>query len=79
MPSARDPAKGGLRRVQMDLPARSFERLERLRDVTEAASYAEVMRNALRLYEAMITEVEAGNAILIKRGDVTAPLTIFAA
>lgn len=79
MANARDPANSGVRRVQMDMPAKSFERLERLRDVTEAASYAEVMRNALRLYEAMISEVEAGNEILIKRGSVTSPLTIFSA
>jgi hypothetical protein len=79
MPSARESATSGLRRVQMDMPAKSFERLERLRDVTEAASYAEVMRNALRLYEAMIDEVEAGHEIMIKRGGVTAPLKVFAA
>ena len=79
MANARDSANGGVRRVQMDMPAKSFERLERLRNVTEAASYAEVMRNALRLYEALISEVEVGHEILIKRGSVTAPLKIFSA
>lgn len=67
------------RRVQIDMPQKSFERLERLKEITEAASYAEVMRNALRLYEAMVAEIEAGNEVLIKRGLVTAPMKIFAA
>jgi len=72
-------ASAGVRRIQMDMPPRSVERLERLRDLTEAASYAEVMRNALRLYEAMIGEVEAGHEILVKRGEVVVPLSIFVA
>ncbi len=63
----------------MEMPPRSIERLERLQVITEASSYAEVMRNALRLYEALIDEVEAGNEIMIKRGEVTAPLPIFSA
>ena len=72
-------ASGGTRRIQMEMPPKSVERLKRLQNVTEAASYAEVMRNALRLYEALIDEVEAGHEILVKRGDVVAPLPIFAA
>ena len=69
---------GGTKRIQMDMPPKSVERLKRLQEVTEAASYAEVMKNALRLYEAMIGEVEGGNEILVKRGKVVAPLHIFA-
>ena len=79
MPKTSSIPAGATRRIQMDMPAKSVERLERLRDVTEAASYAEVMRNALRLYEALIKEADAGHEILIKRGDVVAPLTIFTA
>jgi len=79
MSKTRETAGSAVRRVQMDMPAKSFERLERLRDTTEAASYAEVMRNALRLYEAMIHEVEAGHEILVRRGNVIAPLPVFAA
>ncbi len=48
------------RRVQMEMPPRSMERLEALKIRTEATSYAEVVKNALRLYEAMIDEVEQG-------------------
>ena len=71
--------KGASRRIQMDMPPRSVERLKRLQERTEAASYAEVMKNALRLYEALIEEVEAGNEIMAKRGEDTVPLIIFAA
>lgn len=53
------------KRVQLDLPERSVVRLQELRSKTEAASYAEVIKNALRLYEAVIEEAEAGNKFLV--------------
>lgn len=53
-------------RVQLDLPEASFNRLKVLKTKTEAATYAEVMRHALRLYEAMIEESEAGNQLCLK-------------
>ena len=53
-------------RVQLELPESSMERLKTLRDKTEATSYAEVMKNALRLYEALINEAESGNEVCIK-------------
>jgi hypothetical protein len=43
-----------------------MERLKALKDKTEAASYAEVIKNSLRLYEALISEAESGNEVLIK-------------
>jgi Arc/MetJ-type ribon-helix-helix transcriptional regulator len=36
-------------RVQLELPPTSMARLRELRDKTEAASYSEVLKNALRL------------------------------
>ena len=57
------------RRVQMDMPRRSMERLEALKIRTESTSYAEVVKNALQVYEAIIDEVEQGNEIMVKRGD----------
>jgi hypothetical protein len=68
-----------IRRIQMDMPETSIIRLKRLQEVTEAASYAEVMKNALRLYEAMIQEVDGGADILIRRGDEIEKLAIFSA
>jgi hypothetical protein len=54
-----------LKRVQFDLPHKSIERLDAIKAKTEASSYAEVLRNALRLYEAVIEQAEAGNTFLI--------------
>ena len=56
-------------RVQLELPESSMERLKALRDKTEAASYAEVIKNSLRLYEALIKEAEGGNQVCIKNSD----------
>jgi hypothetical protein len=39
------------RRVQMALSSNSFDRLNRLKDMSEASTYTEVMKDALRLYE----------------------------
>lgn len=79
MPNGQKAIDRASKRIQMDMPQRSVERLKRLQDVTEAASYAEVMKNALRLYEALIEEVEAGNKIMVKRGNEVVPLLIFSA
>ena len=54
------------KRVQFDLPERSLIRLQELRDETEAASYAEVVKNALRLYEAVVKDTKAGNRFLVQ-------------
>lgn len=70
--------KPEMKRVQMDMPPKSLLRLKRLQEVTEASSYTEVVRNALRLYEVLVDEHEAGNELLIKRGDTVAPLQVFA-
>jgi Arc/MetJ-type ribon-helix-helix transcriptional regulator len=56
-------------RVQLELPPQAMERLQRLKDKTEAASYAEVIRNALRVFEALANEHEQGAEFLVKRKD----------
>jgi Arc/MetJ-type ribon-helix-helix transcriptional regulator len=56
-------------RVQLELPASSMDRLRALREKTEAASYAEVIKNALRLYEALIKESESGAELYMKTAD----------
>ncbi len=60
-------------RVQLELPGSSMKRLVDLREKAEAASYAEVIRNALRLYESLIEEAERGSKIVVtsKDGDST--------
>lgn len=57
-------------RVQFEMPQRTMERLRMLKDKTEAASYAEVFRNALRYYEFLIEQAENGNEVVIQsKGD----------
>ena len=63
----------------MDMPPKSVERLKALQEKTEASSYAEVVRNALQLYEALIEETDNGGRILIERDGNAAPLVIFGA
>jgi hypothetical protein len=53
-------------RVQFDLPPRSMDRLNALKIKTEAASYAEVVKNALRLYEALIEETDNGKTFMVR-------------
>lgn len=65
-------------RVQLEMPPQAMERLQRLKDKTEAASYAEVLRNALRLYEALITEAERGAELSVRSPDGTVtPYKVF--
>ena len=55
--------------VQLELPPQAMERLQKMKDHTEAASYAEVIRNALRLFEALVDEHEKGSDFFLKRAD----------
>ena len=65
-------------RVQLDFAPRSMERLNALKLKTEASSYAEVVKNALRLYEALIEETEAGKQFLTRdRNGVVSPFGLF--
>lgn len=65
-------------RVQLEMPPQAMERLQQLKEKTEAASYAEVIRNALRLYEALIGEAERGAEFQIKGPDGEAlPYKVF--
>ncbi len=56
-------------RVQLELPPQAMERLQRLKEKTEAASYAEVIRNALRILEALVDEHEKGAEFTLRRPD----------
>lgn len=56
-------------RVQLDLPEKSLARLTGLKEKTEATSYTEVVKNALRLYEAVVDEASAGNTFFVRNAD----------
>jgi Arc/MetJ-type ribon-helix-helix transcriptional regulator len=70
--AAREGSNGSERsttRVQLEMPPQAMERLQRLKEKTEAASYAEVIRNALRLFEALIEEHSKGSEFALRRTD----------
>jgi len=54
-------------RVQLEMPPQAMERLQKLKDRTEASSYAEVIRSALRVFEALLDEHEKGAEFSLKR------------
>jgi hypothetical protein len=69
------PAKS---RVQLDFSPRAMTILNELKEKTEAGSYAEVIRNALKLYDGLITEVENGAEFMIRNKDKTvSPFKMF--
>ncbi len=65
-------------RVQLELSPVSMKRLRSLKDKTEASSYAEVTKNALKLYEHMIDLARSGDTLLVhdKKG-ITRELKLF--
>jgi metal-responsive CopG/Arc/MetJ family transcriptional regulator len=54
------------KRVQVEMPQRSLDRLDSLKTRTEAVSRAEVLRRALQLFEALVDEIDKGNEVIIK-------------
>lgn len=56
-------------RLQVVLPPKAYQRLEALVELTEASSMAEVIREALRLYEAVMQEADLGASVEIVRSN----------
>lgn len=75
---AGEQARAPKTRVQFDLSPRAMDRLDALKAKTEASSYAEVLRNALGLYEGLIEESEQGRQFLVRDKDGTvSPFRLF--
>jgi hypothetical protein len=51
-------------RVQFEFTPEALARLEALKLVTDASTRAEVVRNALRLYEWFVNQAKADNTIM---------------
>lgn len=67
-----------LRRVQLDMPPKAFERLQSLKAETEASTYAEVIKNALKLYAAIIELHRSDGKLMVQQKDGSiAPLIVF--
>ncbi len=59
-------AENTKQRIQFDFTAESMKRLENLKEVTDATTKAEVVRNALRLYEWFVTQIDPNSTLEIK-------------
>lgn len=53
-------------RIQFDFTAESMKRLEELKEKTDASTKAEVVRNALKLYEWFVTQIDPNYVVEIK-------------
>jgi len=60
-------SKAKYKRLQFDFAEKAVERLDELVDETEAASRAEVIRDALRLYEHLCVRVKEGYEIKLHK------------
>jgi len=56
-------------RMTLDFPPAAAERLAKLKEDTESATYAEVIRDALRLYAGLVEDVRNGAQIVIREKD----------
>jgi hypothetical protein len=67
-----DPHQSGRKakeRVQLDFSPEALKRLEQLREKVGASTRAEVIRQALRLYEWFIEETDSDTMILLSGKD----------
>lgn len=59
----------GSKRIQFDFPPDAVERLDRIKKETHTASYAELIRNSLRVYEWLIETQKKGFDIGVVKDD----------
>ena len=57
------------RRLQLDFSPEAYDRLVRIRERSEAATNAEVVRNALRLYDWFLEQKNNGSTLQIVQED----------
>jgi hypothetical protein len=57
------------KRFQMELSRRSYRRLEDIAERIETKDFADVMSNALRLYEALVKQADAGSTFIVRHPD----------
>ena len=57
------------RRLQFEFSPETFERMSSMKADANVASYAELVRNSLRLYEWFLSQKRQGRAILVKEDD----------
>lgn len=52
-------------RIQFDFSVDALQRLDTIKQITGATSKAEVVREALKFYEWLVTEVNEGNTVKV--------------
>lgn len=67
---------GSKQRVQFDFTPEALARLEQMQEKLEAATKAEVVRNALKLYEWFATQVDPDSTIEVQGKDGTVQFRI---
>jgi hypothetical protein len=66
------------KRIQFEFSADAVERMNRMREQTDASSYAELVRNALRVYEWFIQQEKGGYDIgLVKDETLVKTIKLF--
>lgn len=56
------------RRLQFDFSAETIERVEAMKKAVGATTYAQVVNNALRLYEWFLAQQREGRTIMVREG-----------
>ncbi len=56
-------------RLQFDVTPEALEKLEELKKKAGATTRADLVRNALRLYEWFLSQKSDGNEILVRKGE----------
>jgi hypothetical protein len=64
-------------RLQLDFSTEAYERLLRIRDRSEATTNAEVVRNALRLYDWFLEQRSKDIRVQIVEGDLVKEVEFF--
>jgi hypothetical protein len=67
---------GAKRRLNLVIPERAAERLDWLQKKTDAASHTEVIRQALFVYEQLVSRLSEGSTLMEKTGGALFPLPI---
>ena len=71
------PRKVDRHRLQLDFSPEAFERLMMIRERSEARTNAEVVRNALRLYEWFLEQKDQDYRIQLVKDDTAKEVELF--
>lgn len=61
----------------MDMPKASFERLKALKEKQDAASYTEIMKDAIRLYEYFVEKDAEGAKFFLEKDGKLSEVLLF--